>query len=196
MNHLSEDKLYHLAELVTQERPFTQEDVSDMQHIGQCDDCYGMLRCMMALMETLDNVDVVALTSQLQPTVSVLGNKSVAVLQLVISGVLASLEQLDAQMSTWTFDAPFVLAGARSAQDERLDIQKLENVDNSETFVAYDPAARVLVIQLNYAQSNELTAFLVGADGNKRKITFEQREHLLWAEICGLEDGAYKIIFE
>lgn len=196
MNHLSEDKLYHLAELVTQERPFTQEDVSDMQHIGQCDDCYGMLRCMMALMETLDNVDVVALTSQLQPTDSVFGNKSVAVLQLVISGVLSSLEQLDAQMSIWTFDAPLVLAGTRSTQEKAPNVQKLEDVDNSETFVAYDPTARVLVIQLDHAQSNVPAAFLVGADGNKREITFEQREHLLWAEICGLEDGAYKIIFE
>lgn len=196
MNHLSEDKLYHLAELVTQERPFTQEDVSDMQHIGQCDDCYGMLRCMMALMETLDNVDVVALTSQLQPTDSVFGNKSVAVLQLVISGVLSSLEQLDAQMSIWTFDAPLVLAGTRSTQEKAPNVQKLEDVDNSETFVAYDPTARVLVIQLDHAQSNVPAAFLVGADGNKQEITFEQREHLLWAEICGLEDGTYKIIFE
>lgn len=196
MNHLSEDKLYHLAELVTQEHSFTQEDVSDMRHIGQCDDCYSMLRCMMALMETLDNVDVVALTSQWQSTIPTFGSKSVAVFQLVISGVLASLEQLDAQMSIWTFDAPLVLSGARSTQEEGPNVQKLENVDNSETFVAYDPATRALVIQLDHTQSNVSAASLVEADGNKREIVFEQREHLLWAEVYGLEDGAYRIIIK
>ena len=195
MNHMARDKIYHLAELVTQDLAYTESDVSDMQHIGECEDCYKKLRIAMALMDAVDNVGLVSLTSNAAAHAAI-DEKVRAVLRLIVGKVNTLLEQLDVQTSTWTFDTPLAMAGARSS-DDSYGTQILEDVEHSQTFIAYDPVNRMLAIQIECPNNSSIPTVLIKeSNGSSRPISFTKREHLLWAEVSNLTEGEYEILLE
>lgn len=195
MNHMARDKIYHLAELVTQDLAYTESDVTDMRHIGECEDCYKKLRIAIALMDAVDNAGLVSLTSSTTAHVAI-GEKVRAVLRLVVGKVNTLLEQLDVQTSTWTFDTPLSMAGARSS-DDSYGTQTLEDVEHSQTFIAYDPVNRMLAIQVECPNTSSIPTVLIKEpNGSSRSISFTKREHLLWAEVSNLTEGEYEIVLE
>lgn len=196
MNHMTRDKIYHLATLVTQELAFDESDVSDMTHIGECDECYKKLRLAMALMEAVDNIGPISLAAKQKTVVSVVEERVKAVIHLVVGKVNSLLEQFDARSSVWTFDAPLAMAGARSVDDED-SLKKLEDVENSQTFVAYDPTTKLLALQIDCSDGAAVPKVVIRmADGTERHVSFVKREHLLWAEVSNLDEGEYDIVIE
>ena len=196
MNHMTRDKIYHLATLVTQELAFDESDVSNMTHIGECDECYKKLRLAMALMEAVDNIGPISLAAKQKTVVSVVEERVKAVIHLVVGKVNSLLEQFDAHSSIWTFDAPLAMAGARSGDDE-CGIKKLEDVENSQTFVAYDPVNKLLAVQIDCSDGAGIPKVVIRMrDGSERHISFAKREHLLWAEVRNLDPGEYDIVIE
>lgn len=196
MNHMTRDKIYHLATLVTQELAFDESDVSDMTHIGECDECYKKLRLAMALMEAVDNIGPISLAAKQKTVVSVVEKRVKAVIHLVVGKVNSLLEQFDARSSVWTFDAPLAMAGARSGDDED-SLKKLEDVENSQTFVAYDPTTKLLALQIDCSDGAAVPKVVIRmADGTERHVSFVKREDLLWAEVSNLDEGEYYIVIE
>lgn len=196
MNHMTRDKIYHLATLVTQELAFDESAVSDMTHIGECDECYKKLRLAMALMEAVDNIGPISLAAKPKSVVSVVEERVKAVIHLVVGKVNSLLEQFDAFSSVWTFDAPLAMAGARSEDDED-SLKKLEDVENSQTFVAYDPTTKLLALQIDCSDGAAVPKVVIRtADGTERHVSFVKREHLLWAEVRNLDEGEYDIVIE
>lgn len=191
MRHLTDEQLRGLAQKITEEAPFDRADMGAMRHISCCDSCYRLLRCMMSVMEVTDNIDLVAAESELAAP------KESAVIKVVILNTAALLEQLGAQTAAWAFDAPLQLAGSRSAGESGCDIQKLEDIENSQTFIVYDPARKLLIIQIDCAAEGAgCRASLKLPDGQIREISFEKYENLLYAQIPGLEEGEYEVILE
>lgn len=196
MNHMTRDKIYHLATLVTQELAFDESDVYDMTHIGECDECYKRLRLAMALMEAVDNIGPISLAAKQKTVASVVEERVRAVLHLVVGKVNTLLEQFDAHACAWAFDAPLAMAGARSGDDED-SLKKLEDVENSQTFVAYDPTSKMLAIQIDCSDGAGVPKVVIRmADGTERHVSFVKREHLLWAEVSDLDVGEYDIVIE
>lgn len=196
MKHLSDEQIQMLADKIVSEDSFSRDDELAMLHIANCRECYSLLKCMMAVTEVVNHMDViVSLPKQQQE--EVVSASSCAIIKVVVLNVSAMLEQLQAEASEWVFDKPFALAGARSSQDKTSDVQTLEDIDNSESFVSYDPATRKLVIQIDGREmQKEPTAYLKYADGRKQHIVFEKREHIFWAEVHDLTDGEYELIIE
>lgn len=196
MNHMTRDKIYHLATLVTQELAFDESDVSDMTHIGECDECYKKLRLAMALMDAVDNIGPVSLTAKRKSVAAVVEERVSAVFHLAIGKVNSLLEQLDAHTSVWAFDAPLAMAGARSGDAED-SIKKVEDVENSQTFVAYDPTTKLLAIQIDCSNGAGVPRVVIRMkDGTERHVSFVKREQLLWAEVSNLDVGEYDIVIE
>lgn len=196
MSHMTRDKIYHLATLVTQELAFNEYDVSDMTHIGECDECYKKLRLAMALMEAVDNIGPISLAKKQKSVASVVEERVRAVIHLVIGRVNSIIEQFDARTSVWTFDAPLAMAGTRSGDDEN-SLKKLEDVENSQNFVAYDPVTKVLALQIDCSDGAKIPKVVIRmADGSEQEVSFTKREHLLWATVDNLTIGEYDIIIE
>lgn len=194
MEHLTREQIYHLAELVTQDLAYTGSDGENMRHIGECDACFRKLRIAMALMDAVDHMDIVSLA----PRTAAAPEKSTvrAVIRLIAGKVDALLQQLDVANSSWTFSAPLSLAAARGAGDPGT-AHTLEDEEDSQTFLAYDPAAGMLAIQLVWTDAASIPRVLIRRmDGSTQRVSFSRREHLLWAEITDLADGEYEIILE
>lgn len=189
MKHLSDEQILGLAETVLREAPFSPLQRRDMLHIANCEECYRLLMCTMAVMDTTAHMEY-TLPPKKHPS------DSGVVIQLVVLDMAAMLKQLDANAGEWIFDAP-LSATTRSSGAEEVTIEKLEDIDNPGTFVAYDPLKKVLEIQLNCQQFETIPkVWLKEASGNLRKIHLNQDGMYYWAQIPGLEPGTYEIILE
>lgn len=190
MRHLTDDQLYNLAMNIAQDADFSFEEASFLQHIAECDECYHLMCCMMAMQEVSQNMGEYMEEVPIRERIT-------AVLRLAVNTVSATLEQLEG--GGWTFrNSPAAMAGARSLGRRTAGtVKKLADPNNSQTFVAYDAGKQLLMIQVDSADCPEApktTVFL--PDGRKIEVGFEKREHLFWAEIPGLSEGEYQISME
>lgn len=195
MKHLADNQIATLANKIISKATFSRDDELAMLHISACNECYALLKCALAVMEVTDHIDRVATLpkEEIVPSTA----ESSAVIKIVVLNVSAILEQLQQETAEWVFDKPFALAGARSGQDDHSDVQTVEDIDNSESFVSYDPASRRLVIQIDGRELEGIPkAYLKFSDGSTRTIKFEKCEHIYWAEVYDLSNGEYELIIE
>lgn len=193
MSHLTDDQLYDLAVKIIEEKPFTKEEILQMKHVAQCDECYDLLCCTMAMVETTQNLGSFAAVPE--PVREPVQESITAALRLVINAVQPILDQINA--GSWEFNKRVILAGARSTKDGAASIQKLEDIDDSQTYIAYDPEKRLLVVQLAYDPAHGTpSASILEANGTSYEITFERHGDLLCAEIYDLEEGEHSIFLE
>lgn len=195
MKHLADNQIAALANKIISKAKFSRDDELAMLHISACNECYALLKCTLAVMEVTDHIDRAAIIpkEEIVPSTA----ESSAVIKIVVLNVSAILEQLQQETAEWVFDKPFALAGARAGQDDHSDVQTVEDIDNSESFVSYDPASRKLVIQIDGRELEGIPkAYLKFSDGSTRTIKFEKREHIYWAEVYDLSNGEYELIIE
>lgn len=192
MRHLPDDQLYDLAIKVAQEEDFTSGESRFLLHIAECDECYHLMCCMMAMQEVSRNIGEYMAREPVP-----VGKRITAVIRLAVNAVNTTLDQLDA--GSWIFrSAPMALAGARSlGRRSVMTIKKLTDPNNSQNFVAYDTAKQLLMIQIDSTDCPAPPrAVILLSDGREIEVSFEKRAHLFWAEIPGLSEGEYEISME
>lgn len=192
MKHLSDELIRTLAFKVSSESDLSQEEETALKHVAECDDCYHLLCCMMAMQDVVQNIGSMAVNAP-QPVRATIR----AVLKLAIDAVNSALDQLTAGANEWTFrTAPTLLAGARGS-GRRSSVKKLTDQQNTKNFVAYDPDRRLLMIQLDASEHSEPpTAFLTVSNGGETEIEFERRGDVFWAEVTELDEGNYELSLE
>ncbi len=199
MRHPTDDQLYDLAKKIAAEEDFSQEEKEFMRHIADCDDCYHMICCLIAMQDAVQHIS--DLSQEISPAVFQVPvrEKISAVIRLAVSTVNNALNQIEDGTNAWAFRrAPMALAGVRSIGKRPANAtKKLTDSSNSQTFVAYDPIKKLLMIQIDSRDcQSEPYASILLPNGNKVAVTFEKREHLYWAEVHGLEDGEYELILQ
>lgn len=194
MSHLTDNRIYDLALKIETDAIFTPEDLADLDHIGQCDNCYLLLRSTMALIHITDHMEDY-ISSPVPVSASAKISRSVsAVINLVVNRVTALLSPVEGQ--SWQFDAPLAAAGTRGQGGETA-IQILEDLEDEQNFVVYDPEKKLLCIQLIRPDDEPLPRILlVHSDGSTQEIHLVDQGDILWAEISGLEEGSYQLILE
>ena len=199
MRHPSDEQLYDLARKIAKEEGLSQEEVGHMEHIAGCDDCYHMICCLIAMRDVAQHIsDHSREVSPAELQIPIQGTIS-AVIRLAVDAVNSVLDQIEAGVDAWAFRrAPRALAGVRSVGKHPANAtKKLTDISNSQTFVAYDPSRKMLMIQIDSAGGGSCPcASLLLPDGEKVDIHFEKREHLFWAEVQGLEEGEYELVLE
>ena len=197
MTHLTDQQLLALAKKIIAELPFDENDIKNMKHIAQCQKCYEFLCCMMAVRDVsqhMGDFTTVSTAEELSATVS---EKVTPVIRLVIDAVKPVLSQIDAQMSGWAFDRPLALAGTRSASGQVAPVAMLEDLDNSGTFVAFDPSTKTLIIQVDIREFKQRPeVYIKAADGFLQSVSFVEHSGILRAEIAGLDGTQYEIIMK
>ena len=197
MRHPTDEQLYDLARKIAAEEDFSQEEKEFMRHIADCDDCYHMICCLMAMQDAADHIGDCACEFSPEAFQLPVPEKISAVIRLAVSKVNCVLDQIEDDMGSWTFRrAPMALAGVRSGGKRPAGgTKKLTDSGNSQTYVAFDPNKKLLVIQIDSRDCGmEPYAAIVLPGGDTVEVQFEQREHLYWAEVRGLEDGEYELI--
>lgn len=193
--HLTNDDLFRLATLVTEDLPFTDEDVAQMQHVGECEECYEQLQIYMAVLSAVENGGGITRSKDELPTAS--AGVDSAIISIVIVDAKAIMEQLNAAQSNWLFEAATTFSGQRSLGGERISISRFEDIENSDTFVSYDEETKELTIQID-SRTNGTPArvYLRTSSGEERDIPMTRREHLLYAVVKDLPDNRFEIVLE
>ena len=188
--------IYVLAQKVADEIDLSAEEEAALRHTADCDECYHMLCCMMAMQHVAENIGFFAADEAFAPAPA--KSTITAILKLTVDKVSAVLDQIEAGMNAWNFyKAPLSPVGMRSAARRAAPVKKLTDEANAKTFIAYDPSKKLLMIQVDASECTAPPkAFLILPDGQQTGICFEKREDLFWAEVHDLEDGNYEITLE
>lgn len=199
MRHPTDEQLYDLAKKIAAEEDLSQEEKEQMRHIADCDECYHMICCLMAMQDVAQHIS--DFSNEVSPAVFQVPvrEKISAVIRLAVSTVNTVLNQIEDDANAWAFRrAPMALAGVRSIGKRPANAtKKLTDSSNSQTFVAYDPAKKLLMIQIDSADCESTPrASILLPNGDKIEVQFEKREQLFWAEVQGLEDGDYELLLE
>lgn len=197
--HPSDEQLYTLAMKINADEDLTDAEAAQLKHIAECDNCYHMICCLMAMQDVALHVsdyakDVSAETLQ----VSMRETLSTA-LHLVVNTINSVLDQINVGPENWVFrKAPMAFAGARSiGKGSGGGTKKLVDSQNSQTYVSFDPIKKSLLIQIDSSDcEQEPVVSLMCSDGTSVNVNFEKVEHLYFAEICDLPEGDYEILLK
>lgn len=196
MTHLTDAQMYSLANKINLKAAFSADEIAYMDHIAKCDDCYHLLCCVMAMQDISLHLGEFAKGPLTAGATAPIQNSISAIIRLAVSKVKPLLEQVEANIASWSFDTPLAVSGARSSRSAN-EIHKLEDIDNSKTFIAFDPDKKVLVIQIDGNTAEALPiVHLKMPDGSVRDISLEKKGSVLWAEVHNLPEGEYDIILK
>ena len=189
MSHLSEDQIFDLGKKVLGDIRLSEDDVKMIGHIGECEECYRLLTCMMALMSVTDHMGQ-ALGKRIPER-----QKRSAKIKLTVDGDQSSMDPGGTSGRSWSF-APPSMAGSGGDRKETARTRVIEDLNNCRTFLEYDPEKRLLTIQVDGTDGAAPKGFLRFEDGTMGKIAFEEAAYLYRAQIGNLEDGEYRLILE
>lgn len=196
MKHLTDEQVYALATKISANSSFTSDEITNMHHISQCDACYQMLCCVMAMQDVSLRLGEFAHAPSASAAKVPTQTSFSAIIRLAASTVKPLLEQVEANIATWSFDTPLAVAGARSSRSDH-QVCKLEDIDNSKTFVAYDPERKLLVFQVECGEEADIPIVEIRyPDGKKQQVVMQKVGGVFWAEVHELEDGDYQILLK
>lgn len=189
MNHLTNEQIYDLAKKAENNIPFTEQNMDMIMHIGECESCCRLMKCMMSVILVTDHMEqaVEKATPEYQ--------RISAKIRLIADRNHAALNQFCKPGMKWAF-VPAVTIDNQPDKDDGVQKQRIEDIDNSQTFVEYEPEACLLTIQLDGRDSDASTGFLRFEDGTMRKIAFEKMGDLFCAQVRDIKNGEYYIILE
>lgn len=197
MRHPTDTQLNDLAKKIAAEADLSQDEREHMRHIADCDNCYRMICCLMAMQDVALHISDFAQEALPAVFEVPVREKISAVIRLAVTAVSSALVQIGDGLDGWAFrSVPTALQGARSAKKHPAGAtKKLVDSGNSQTFVAYDPNQKLLMIQLDSKDCEaEPQAVILLPDGSEQEVAFERRENVFWAEVRDLEDGEYELI--
>jgi hypothetical protein len=169
MNHIGYEQLYHLAELTVEDEPFSEDEVEEMRHIGDCKECYSKFCALVSLMdvtsesgylilrdmygykETNDSTEYAKDTddSTVYTSENVWAIIEVAFQKAKDSAASMWMKQIGKIRSGLRFENPLAVAVRGDLNAGSTSVQKLEEIENEYTFIAYDPVSHELLIQID-----------------------------------------------
>ena len=96
MLHMTNENLYRIATLLSEEEAFEQEDMLWMAHIIGCTKCSAALKRAIAVVEATDHIAEVAMFKSKA--------KDSAVIQIVVLDMNMILQQLQRDAAQWLFE--------------------------------------------------------------------------------------------
>lgn len=193
--HLCDDQLLELAQSISSGSLLSDMQLRDLRHVAVCEECYKLMRCMAAMIELTDNVAAGLSAPEAEPYPEQPTDIR-PVIRVVIVDTRAVLEQLNMHRCSWVFEKPLPSAAGRSAAARQSKLQKLEDWEDSRSFVSYNPATSVLSLQLVRTGTRPPKAWLKRPDGTNMELPLEQRENLFYAAIPCKPDDRFEIILE
>lgn len=157
MEHISEDQLIELADIITNKSIATDKDLALMNHLKECDDCYKQFCHFVVISEATSMMGMNAIAdiakekafvnSSMKERAGQIIAKIHIVTKAVKDEIECLLEQFDNEMSLMNFDQPLAYA-TRGAGSVDKKTYKLEDIENNNNFIIYDSDNRKLMVQL------------------------------------------------
>lgn len=204
MKHIDFDDLYHIAELVIEDSPMTDNQFEQMHHISECQKCYEEFCSIITILEVTNETGMIAVRDILSDRIITTEKSTVQKVLAIISvkekkikeKVHIVMEQLQNDVCSLCFEAPLATTLRNVESDTSSRISKLEDIENERTFILFDTETKNLYIQIDLRNldSDSLSAYLVMSDGSKRIIPLSQDGDLFKSKIEGVTDVDFKLV--
>lgn len=206
MQHLNDDELYELAKVETEYLLYTPSQLTQLDHLKNCPECYQTYRHYTALMEATSEVGYAAIADifQISPAdfeEESFSEKILASFRVVTAylsdKITSTIEQLNADLSMYMFE-PVPGLATRGPSGQPSATVKLENIENEKTFLMYDPVEEKLLIQIDLSDLNtpDIQVYLVMLDGTVRPVELVKKGRFLQGFAEHVEDTEFDVIIE
>ena len=204
MIHLSDEQLYNLAELTMEMQPYNEEEIEQMGHLKECEDCYNKFCCMLALLEVTEESGFMVLSEiygEAAKTVSNMSKNVLAVVKVARDKIDKAksviMEQIEGVESIFQFEPSFAFA-TRGLEGENITVSKLEDIEDEKTFLVFDGEKSELYVQFNlkHIELDNLKVFIESKGGERLNIPVEKNGNLVCGIMKNIPEDNFEIYIE
>ena len=214
MKHGNIDEIVRLAELIEEEMPLDEGAKALLSHIADCRECYEKYLSAAAFASLTDETGYIALSdiygAQLSESLAeaeaetVVSKAKRLAAELLVSvhrageAFTAFIKQIERAGELLRFEAPLAVGTRGAAGENASPTVKLEDSENEKTFVAVDPAAHTLLLQLDARDfaGERVTACLLFRNGERREVALERVGFLLKGVVCDVPEEDFELMIE
>lgn len=202
MMHLTDDQLYHLAELSCNADPLNPDEEKQMEHIQSCKECFDKYCVLATILDATSlNCDLVFDPSILRDSQSTQVKKLLAAIKVTCEQVQNAIsligKQLQQDVSTFAFE-PVLATAVRGGNNGKSSILRMEDLEDEDTFFAYDAQKHQLMIQLklNSDDNKKVKAYLKFPDNSTMEIPLTQNGIYLKGMISNIKSDNFELYIE
>lgn len=162
MMHLTEDQLYHLAELSCDTELLNPEEEQQLDHVKSCKECFNQYCVFATILDATSlSCDLVFDSTQLPKRAVAPVKKIVAVLRVTCEHMHNTIsligEQIQQNASAFAFE-PVLATAFRGAGSNKTSILRMEDLDDEDTYFVYDAENHKLTVQFD-VNGKDVTIF-------------------------------------
>lgn len=204
MTHLTDDQLFHLAELSCNAELLTPEEEHQLEHIKSCRECFNKYCVLATLMDATSLscglvFDQNAL--QVQKTVSTTARKLLASLRITYQHMQEKIgllgEQLQQNLSTYAFES--VLATTvRGGASSKTSVLRMEDIDDEGTYLIYDAENHKIMLRfaIKSTAPEKIMAYLKFEDQSTLDISLIQDGSYMKGSATDIPSGNFEVRIE
>lgn len=205
MRHLEYDEVFDLAHANVSDEGFDDEQINKLEHLKSCQDCYQsfclltMLEDMMGGINNFEECENVY--SPVAESVKLVKRKILATVNVIRDNVReiadVVMKQTDKINEPLQFEPVLGMAG-RGANGVSQSIIRVEELEDDRTFIAYNPSANKVEIQLNVSKLNFQDVIVVVSfdDQNSINVPLERIGSVLKGVVSDIPNSSFVITIE
>lgn len=204
MTHLTDDQLYHLAELSCNAEVLTPEEEQQLEHIKSCRECFNKYCVLATLMDATSLscglvFDQNAL--QVQETVSTTARKILASFRITYQRMQDRIalvgEQLQQSLSTYAFE-PVLATAVRGGGATKTSVLRMEDIEDDGSYFIYDAESHKIILHfvIKSTAPENITAYLKFEDQSTLDISLVQDGSYMKGIVSDIPSGSFEVHIE
>ncbi|OUO76754.1 hypothetical protein B5F53_16015 [Blautia sp. An249] len=202
MKHLTEDQLYHLAELSCDAELLNPEEEQQLEHVKSCRECFEQY-CVFGTI-----LDATSLNSSLIFDSTALREKAASPVRKILASLKVTYrcvqdtvtllgEQIQQNIAAFAFE-PVLSSAVRGSRSRKTSILRMEDIEDEGTCFVYDAENHKIMLQFT-VKNNEfekIKAYLQFEDQSIINIPLERKGVYLKGILSNVPSGSFEVRIE
>lgn len=204
MTHLTDDQLYHLAELSSKAELLNAEDELLLDHIKSCRECFNKYCVMATLMDAtslscglvFDSDALQVREKAIAPAKRLLASLRITYRQLQDKMTLVG-EQIQQNLSAFAFE-PILATAVRGGGTSKAMLLRMEDIDDEDSYFVYDAERHKILLQFGLRNNTpeRIKAYLKFDDQSIIDIPLEQNGSYLRGIVSDIPSKNFEVRIE
>lgn len=204
MTHLTDDQLYHLAELSSKAELLNAEEELLLDHIKSCRECFNKYCVMATLMDAtslscglvFDSDALQVREKAIAPAKRLLASLRITYRQLQDKMTLVG-EQIQQNLSAFAFE-PILATAVRGGGASKAMLLRMEDIDDEDSYFVYDAERHKILLQFGLRNNTpeRIKAYLKFDDQSIIDIPLEQNGSYLRGIVSDIPSKNFEVRIE
>lgn len=204
MTHLTDDQLYHLAELSSKAELLNAEEELLLDHIKSCRECFNKYCVMATLLDAtslscglvFDSDALQVRERAIAPAKRLLASLRITYQQLQYKMTLVG-EQIQQNLSAFAFEPIFATA-VRGGGASKAMLLRMEDIDDEDSYFVYDAERHKILLQFGLRNNTpeRIKAYLKFDDQSIIDIPLEQNGSYLRGIVSDIPSKNFEVRIE